>query len=99
MKIKVSPAMLTRINNSKKFGNVVSGSNQLVAGINAARTASRGGIGQSLGQGLANGVDSYRFYGLNQDKLDEKSLFSPPLINGKSSVFADSGAGQNISQQ
>ena len=57
--------MLSRINNSKKFGNVVSGSNQLVAGINAARTASRGGIGQSLGQGMNSGVDSYRFYGLN----------------------------------
>jgi len=46
LKIKVSPAMLSRINNSKKFGNVVtSGANPLVAGINAARTASRGGIG------------------------------------------------------
>ena len=46
VKIKVSPAMLSRINNSKKFGNVVSsGANPLVAGIHAARTASRGGIG------------------------------------------------------
>jgi len=27
LKIKVSPAMLSRINNSKKFGNVVSGGN------------------------------------------------------------------------
>lgn len=33
LKIKVSPAMLSRINNSKKFGNVVSGGNPLVAGI------------------------------------------------------------------
>lgn len=33
LKIKVSPAMLSRINNSKKFGNVVSGANPLVAGI------------------------------------------------------------------
>ena len=33
LKIKVSPAMLSRINNSKKFGNVVSAANPLVAGI------------------------------------------------------------------
>lgn len=78
IKIKVSPGMLNRINNTKKFAGAGGVQSSLAAGLAAARTASRG-AGAASGIGNAqHSVDNYKFYGMNQEQQVSPKVLNQP---------------------